>query len=126
MLIPRVLAAITLCLAQFGCSGLSSDERAEAKANRAKILSLISVGDSFEQAGAKLTNAGFKFSYAKPIDPTGCGEYLQQLVSVHPSLLKPSPQSSFRYAVGMAPSKSEIAPYVVVDADPTGIITKLK
>ena len=122
----KIFTAIALSLLLIGCNGPSARERAEANANRAKILNLISVGNSFAQAEAKLEESGFKFYYDKPIDPTGRGEHLQQLVLVHPAFLKSDTQSSFRYTVGADASKSESLPFIVVEANSAGIITKLK
>lgn len=126
MKLLKMFAAILLGLSLAACGGPSSRKLTEAKANRAKILSLIAVGDSLAQAEAKLKAAGFQLANAQPVDPTGRGEYIQQLVLVHPALLKPSAQSSFRYTVGLEPSKSEPVPYVVIDADTAGRIIRLR
>jgi hypothetical protein len=124
MVLVKILAALALGLALTGCGGPSSRELTEARTNRAKILSLISVGESFDQAEAKLKNAGFKFVYPKPIDPTGRGEYLQQLVVIHPALIKPGTQSSFAYTIGIKAPKT--APYIILEANSEGLITKLQ
>ncbi|MGC4071580.1 MAG: hypothetical protein QM760_03550 [Nibricoccus sp.] len=122
----RLIAVVALSWLLISCSGPSSSERAEADANRSKILSLVAVGDSLNDAASKLKTAGFSFAYSKPIDPTGRGEYLQQLVLIHPALLKPRTQDTIRYTTGMAPSKTETSPYVIVEASTAGIITKLR
>jgi hypothetical protein len=121
----RQIFVLVLCLLLVGC-GHSVKVLSEANQAHAQLLKLIVVGDSLDEAETKIKDAGFRFVYPKAIDPTGRGECLNQLVCVHPIYAQPTALDSFRYTVGLSGPKSATPPYVVVEADMTGKITRVQ
>src|SRR5210317_307888 len=55
---------------------------AEARSNKEKVRSFISVGQDLSEAEILLRDQDFKLVYEKPIAPTYDQSYLQQLVVV--------------------------------------------
>ena len=99
---------------------------AERRRNRAAALALIEVGATLEQAESKLIAAGFRLAYDEAIDQTGAGERLTQLVIVGDT--RPNAFETFGYAAQarwMPFTRSESS-YLVIAADPDGVITDIE
>ena len=99
---------------------------AAARRNKAKVRELISIGQNLDDAQAKLKNAGFELSYDEPIDPTGNGIYVTQLVIVGET--QPNTFESLGYAAQLPwmPFTHTESAYVIIDANLDGTITKIK
>ena len=100
-------------------------EDARARSNRAKVYELIAVGHNLDDAEAALIDAGFELAYDEPITPTLYNDYYQQLVVVRKT--EPNAFDTLAYATDCdcVPFTHQESPYVIINADLDGTITRV-
>lgn len=118
-------ATIYILVFAFFATACATRDTQEIQKNREQILSFIEVGDQLEEAQKKLREKGFTLVYEEPIDPTKLGNYLQQLVVIGDT--DHSAADTFFYVTtgGNGPIEKE-SPYLIIEAQYDGTITKIK
>jgi len=100
-------------------------ETHQIKNKRAKVTSLIEVGQSISQAQDILKREGFEFAYDKPSVLSGQGQHVMQLVII--GNIFPSIDDTFFYVLtgGANPLRPE-SPYVEIIAEKEGKIVSIE
>jgi hypothetical protein len=118
--------AVTILIASIitTSSGCAVFQTRKLKSQRARVNSLISVGQDIAQAQDILKANGFKATYENPITPTKDGDYLMQIVSLD---VPRTVDDTFFYVLtgGDNPLRRE-SRHVIIEARTNGIITKLR
>lgn len=101
-------------------------EDATRRAERQRVLDLVSVGDSTDQAVIALVNGGFTAGVFKPYSPTGSGTYFVQHVTVGDDT--PNFFESFGYTIGASwmPFIHSEPSTIILQSTPDGIIEDIR
>ena len=116
---------ISLFLIAVFLAGCTVSEDRALRKERERVLSLITVGQDFDEAQNTLREKGYKLFYEEPIQPTSKKDYYQQLVVIgntNPNLME---TVSYVTNKNLPGTRSE-SPYVIINADLNGKIIKIR
>ena len=102
------------------------NQDARRRRNIDRVHGIVVVGQHLTDAEQRLATAGFEMLYSEPIKPTVNKDYQQQLVIVGNTVPNIFESLAYAWQFSWMPFTHSESPYVVIDADLDGTITKVR
>lgn len=121
----RITIASVLITCIIACASCVTLQTTKLRSEKAKVYSLVSVGQNIHEAEGILRNAGYKLTHSTAKHMTKNKDYVQQIIQV--GSVSPTASDTFFYTItgGNNPFRLE-SDYIVMEAGNDGVITKVE